>query len=573
MKKVIGYIRVSTDHQDLERQKTLIRRFCDSKGYTLMGLIEDFGISGAESDRKGYQELQALPEGICDMIVVSELSRLSRDEDVMKTLNTIYALIAKFDLVMLDDFSKIYNKGERFEFNTFMSLAYKAYGAADERKKIAERMKTGKYALICRFPLACLDSTTPLGFKKVPNPEFLEKGKSVPQSLYEVNEEEAVLVRDIFNWAADGMSTHKIAEKLHNLGVKSQWGKQIGHSYIVFLLKQPLYKGIRVYKGFEYPTGVEIVSPELWNQAQIAQKENRLRADKYTTHFHPLKGILKCACGCNMQIVHSGKTMHYGCVARVHKKEIRNVEPDTRFFGVNCDDLNSIIWQEVKYRSLQHEYKAKSNEKIDTLKAEIFQFEESIKKRESEIKDKEATLNKVMDNLALAEHPTVMKALEKKVADIDEEINEIKKGIQATQKEIAKNHRRIADETKSQSVKELRNMTLEGKAEIYKNMIEKAVWVSERTRRGFLVLTYKNGSEVIWLYKNVKGTRVAINLPSTFTYNPETYRVSVTHRMNNPDNKFGFGEQVTVAYTPDEILNSFDFRGNEEYDASDRVWE
>jgi hypothetical protein len=104
-------------------------------------------------------------------------------------------------------------------------------------------------------------------------------------------------------------------------------------------------------------------------------------------------------------------------------------------------------------------------------------------------------------------------------------------------------------------------------------MIEKAVWVSERTRRGFLVLTYKNGSEVIWLYKNVKGTRVAINLPSTFTYNPETYRVSVTHRMNNPDNKFGFGEQVTVAYTPDEILNSFDFRGNEEYDASDRVWE
>jgi hypothetical protein len=71
----------------------------------------------------------------------------------------------------------------------------------------------------------------------------------------------------------------------------------------------------------------------------------------------------------------------------------------------------------------------------------------------------------------------------------------------------------------------------------------------------------------------VKGTRVAINLPATFTYNPQTYKVSVTHIMKNTENEFGLDEQVTVEYTPDEILGSFEFIGNEEWDASDRVWE
>lgn len=289
----IGYIRVSTDHQDLERQKMLIKKFCEERGYILIRLIEDFGISGADAERAGYLELQALTEDSCDIIVVSELARLSREDDVMKTLTTIYGLMAKFDLIMLDDLATIYKKGSKFEFMQFIGLAFKAYGASEERKKIAERMKTGKYSLIARFPLACLDSTEPLGFKKVPNPEYDEKCKGVPQSLYEVDEEEATIVRNIFTWAAEGLSTHKIADKLHNLGIKSQWGKQIGHSYVVCVLKQPLYKGIRVYKGIEYPTGIEIVSPELWEQAQLVQRENRTRADKYIVSEELASDIIK----------------------------------------------------------------------------------------------------------------------------------------------------------------------------------------------------------------------------------------------------------------------------------------
>ena len=40
MKRVIGYIRVSTDNQDLERQRVLIRKYCENKGYSLLRIEE-----------------------------------------------------------------------------------------------------------------------------------------------------------------------------------------------------------------------------------------------------------------------------------------------------------------------------------------------------------------------------------------------------------------------------------------------------------------------------------------------------------------------------------------------------
>lgn len=577
MKKVIGYIRVSTDHQDLERQKVLIAKYCAENNFALIRLIEDFGISGAERERKGYLELQALTEDSCDMIVVSELSRLSRDEDVMATLNTIYALIAKFDLVMLDDLAKTYIKGEKLDFIDFMRLAFKAYGAADERKKITERMKTGKYSLIARFPMAALDSTEPIGFKKIDNPDFEDNGKGVPQAILVPDEAQVPIIQDIFHWASEGLSSHKIADKLNSLGIKSGWGKDFGHSSVVAILKQPLYKGIRIYKGVEYPTGVEIITPELWNQVQLAQKENRTRADKYTKHCNPLKGILKCPCGCNMQIVASGKSHHYACVARANKKEMKRYGKECGYFGINVEDLIGILWHEVRFRILDKQYQAKSNEKIESLKIEIIQFEQNIQKRVGDIKALKAKQEKIIDNLALAENPMVMKALEKKVNQVDDEINEIAETIKGIKKEIAKNQRRIADETKTQTIKEIQEMTIEGKAEVFRDMFESVIWDSTKTRRGILIINYKNGTRMMYIYRNVpKKGKLAINLPTSFEYNPETHKVVVKMMKNsgkNPDGSFNFNlDEEVKEYSADETLESFDLVGLEEYDATKEIW-
>ena len=48
---VIGYIRVSGEAQDLERQRVLIKDYCAKNGYYLIRIIEDNAISGAIANR------------------------------------------------------------------------------------------------------------------------------------------------------------------------------------------------------------------------------------------------------------------------------------------------------------------------------------------------------------------------------------------------------------------------------------------------------------------------------------------------------------------------------------------
>lgn len=135
MKKVIGYIRVSTDNQDFERQRMLIRRHCENKGYSLLKIEEDYAISGTISNRNGLNNILAINNSIADMVVVSELSRLSRQEDVFETLTQIHTIIKNVDLVILDEPDKIYEAGKTINLSDFLMLAIKAYGAADEKRR------------------------------------------------------------------------------------------------------------------------------------------------------------------------------------------------------------------------------------------------------------------------------------------------------------------------------------------------------------------------------------------------------------------------------------------------------
>jgi DNA invertase Pin-like site-specific DNA recombinase len=82
--KVVGYIRVSTEEQadsgaGLEAQRKTIRAACEAKGWELLALAEDAGLSGSRMDRPGLQEaLRTVEASEADGIVVAKVDRLSR---------------------------------------------------------------------------------------------------------------------------------------------------------------------------------------------------------------------------------------------------------------------------------------------------------------------------------------------------------------------------------------------------------------------------------------------------------------------------------------------------------------
>jgi len=134
--KVIGYIRVSTDKQDLLKQKHLILEFAQKNQI----LVNDF-IEVEISSRKDKVErridflIESLEKG--DILLVAELSRLGRN--MLETLNIINELSEKGIMIKFIRQPELSTDGS----HTKLLLAIYSYFAESEREFISLRTRQG----------------------------------------------------------------------------------------------------------------------------------------------------------------------------------------------------------------------------------------------------------------------------------------------------------------------------------------------------------------------------------------------------------------------------------------------
>ena len=138
--KVIGYIRVSTDEQDLEKQKHLLLEYAQNKQL----LISEF-ISVEVSSKEGTKErridelLSMLNKG--DTLLVAELSRLGRN--MLETLNIINEISKNGISIIFIRQPELSTVGSHAK----LLLAIYSYFAEAEREYISMRTKQGLAAL------------------------------------------------------------------------------------------------------------------------------------------------------------------------------------------------------------------------------------------------------------------------------------------------------------------------------------------------------------------------------------------------------------------------------------------
>jgi len=132
----IGYIRVSSQDQNLDRQLEMMSEQNIDK------LFQE-KISGKDTQRPEFQKLlKYIREG--DQVIVTSLDRLGRDYDDIK--NTVAFMKQKnVDLKILDAQFLDFNTGSELldnaMFDMFLSLL--SYIAQNEREKIRERQRQG----------------------------------------------------------------------------------------------------------------------------------------------------------------------------------------------------------------------------------------------------------------------------------------------------------------------------------------------------------------------------------------------------------------------------------------------
>lgn len=134
--KVIGYVRVSTDKQDVEKQKHLLLQHAQSQQL----LINEF-IHAEVSSQKSTQErridelLAKLKQG--DVLIVAELSRLGRN--MLQTLNIINELSEMGIKIAFVRQPELSTTGQHSK----LLLAIYSYFAEAEREYISLRTKQG----------------------------------------------------------------------------------------------------------------------------------------------------------------------------------------------------------------------------------------------------------------------------------------------------------------------------------------------------------------------------------------------------------------------------------------------
>lgn len=104
---VLGYARVSTEEQadsglGLAAQEAAIRKECDRRGWTLLGIVRDEGVSAKSLERPGLRvALERVVAGDAAGIVSAKLDRLSRSVgDFARLLEHSHA--EGYSLVVLD---------------------------------------------------------------------------------------------------------------------------------------------------------------------------------------------------------------------------------------------------------------------------------------------------------------------------------------------------------------------------------------------------------------------------------------------------------------------------------------
>lgn len=134
--KVIGYIRVSSDKQDWDKQRHLLWEYAQAH----QPLIQEFvrvEISATKSlrERRLDELLAMLTEG--DTLLVAELSRLGRN--MLETLNLVHALIEKGVTLIFVRQPELSTDGPHGQ----LLLAIYGHFAQTEREYISLRTKQG----------------------------------------------------------------------------------------------------------------------------------------------------------------------------------------------------------------------------------------------------------------------------------------------------------------------------------------------------------------------------------------------------------------------------------------------
>lgn len=203
--RVAIYIRLSREDIDKHEeslsvinQKSVLTTYVNEQGYELIDIYIDEGFTGTNFDRPAFKKMiEDIELGKINMVITKDLSRLGRDYIETGEYIEKYFPLHNIRYVALLDGIDTFLDSSSNDIAPFKAVINDMY-SRDNSKKIRTALRTmqlkGKWVGGC----------TPFGYMVDPK----DKNHLVPCP------EEALIVKNIFKLAKEGLSYYQIAEKL-----------------------------------------------------------------------------------------------------------------------------------------------------------------------------------------------------------------------------------------------------------------------------------------------------------------------------------------------------------------------
>ena len=309
---VCAYCRVSTDENDQKNSLHSQRNFFDTvfldhPTWRNVGVFYDEGVSGTSlNKRDSFNEMiRKARRGEIDLIYTKEVSRFGRNvQDVLNIVEELRNLNV-YVVFLTDDINT-----QKSDYREKLTQA--ANSAELESHRTSKRVRWGQQQQMKKGVV--------FGRKEMFGYNIKRNGKG--EQYFEIIEEEAEIVRMIFEWFSNGDGTHTISNKLQELGIKTKRYKN-GWSNIVILrlLRNEKYVGdlrqgktytentlshkkkynkgesISFYIRDHHPESA-IIDRELWDKVQAKLKEREPSEELKAKHSNRYWSSGKVFCGC-----------------------------------------------------------------------------------------------------------------------------------------------------------------------------------------------------------------------------------------------------------------------------------
>lgn len=200
-----AYLRLSNEEaaegesSSIKNQRMIIQDYCERNEILLVRIFIDDGWSGGNFDRPAFQEMIALLEqGKANIVITKDLSRLGRDMREASYYAEQYFPEHGIRYLTVADNFDTEQENVMAPFQFAMNEVYLRDGSRKVKEVLKAKREKGLYC-------AC----APYGYVKDPR----NKNRLVP------DEETAPIIRRIFEAAANGDSSRKIAMELNRDGI------------------------------------------------------------------------------------------------------------------------------------------------------------------------------------------------------------------------------------------------------------------------------------------------------------------------------------------------------------------